>query len=476
MTATIERQILDCFNEYKNRCIHIAYSGGVDSQVLLHATTHLISQGQLTNTVKVCHIHHGLSQYADNWQQFAKQQSLLYKVPFITENVILKDTGEGIEAQAREARYNALVNFTQLNDVIATGHHSDDQAETFLLALKRGSGTLGLGAMSKTRELSQRILLRPLLDISRNEIESYAREHQLEWIEDESNNNTDFDRNFLRHDVLPILKQRWPAILTTIQRSAQHCQDAELLINEIAQQDLNECLKNEKKYQDGLLIEPLLVLSELRFNHVIRRYLKVLGHLMPSQAQLAMLHQQLSASVDKVPEVIVGKQSFRRYKNTLYLTQCFTDISQWQYNLTLTSVLLDEPKVVDLPDQVGTLMIEEVHQSTQVTEQHKQIIYVPNDSTLSIQFSHKNPICLPDYRQKSRSLKKVLQELSMPPWQRKRQPFIFLNCSLSQAAINDENLVLACVAGQFICQPFLKPLLSEQAKVKAIQITFNKTT
>ena len=175
--------------------------------------------------------------------------------------------------------------------LIITGHHSDDQAETFLLALKRGSGLKGLSAMAIESKRENDLLLRPLLKISRAEIIDYANQFSLTWVEDESNTDTHFDRNFIRNEIVPLLSNRWPSIVNTINRSSEHCREGQLLLNELAAEDLTHCQCSNNR----LLIEPLSQLSQARFNNVIRYFLQQKSCLMPSTQQLAQLYHQLSA-------------------------------------------------------------------------------------------------------------------------------------------------------------------------------------
>ncbi|MDG1752546.1 MAG: tRNA lysidine(34) synthetase TilS, partial [Thalassotalea sp.] len=198
---------------YPQAPLVIAYSGGVDSQVLLHAVTELKRQSCIEQDVMAVHVNHGLSARSKEWQSFTQQQCEQLNIHFETITVeIIDKPRTSLEAQARDKRYQALENISPSNALILTGHHQDDQVETFLLSLKRGSGLKGLSAMASESEFGgkKQKLLRPLLNISRENIVQYAKEHQLEWIEDESNSDTRFDRNFLRKEILPHLKERWP--------------------------------------------------------------------------------------------------------------------------------------------------------------------------------------------------------------------------------------------------------------------------
>ncbi|TMM44883.1 tRNA lysidine(34) synthetase TilS [Colwellia ponticola] len=437
----------------------IAYSGGVDSQVLLHALIQLQQKIRFTNTITVCHVNHGLSQNAQAWQNFAEQECAKLLVNLVIKKVNLQPKPQqSLEALARDARYDALKSLRDKKCLVLTGHHSDDQSETFLLALKRGAGLKGLSAMAVQSELGQHLLVRPLLSISRQEIEDYANSHQLTWVEDESNTDNCFDRNFIRQQIMPSLRKRWPSISQTINRSASHCLAGQELLDELAEQDLAVC----KAETTGLQVEPLKLLSPARFNNLLRFFMAQQGCLMPSTEQVKQVRQQLAADADKMPQIKVGQYVFRRYKNTLFLTSFYQDISDWQVQVDISyRALTLGDIVVNLPDNVGTLVFN-ASTAQKLNSANKSSQNIPidhltmNQKTLpgialpkaaqqvTIRFSHDNPTCLPHFRQHSRSVKKVLQELNIAPWERKRIPFLYY-----------DNVLVAAI-GHFICQSFIE--------------------
>ncbi|NVJ58135.1 MAG: tRNA lysidine(34) synthetase TilS, partial [Vibrionaceae bacterium] len=202
-----------------NTRIVLAFSGGVDSRVLLDLLTQYHKEKQVD--CLAVYVHHGLSSNADDWLARCQMWATQSGIDFIAEHVQLNANGESLEACAREARYQALRQHLNANDLLLTGQHSDDQLETFLLALKRGSGPKGLSAMGEATALGEATIVRPLLSVSRAQIEHYAQQQGLEWVEDESNQDTRFDRNFIRHQISPLLTQRWPHFAQSVNRSAQ---------------------------------------------------------------------------------------------------------------------------------------------------------------------------------------------------------------------------------------------------------------
>ena len=455
-------QLAHQLTQIKDTPVVIAYSGGVDSCVLLRVLVELKQAKAIDNPIFVCHVNHGLSKSADDWQRHAEQVCNTYEVPLVAHRLeLVIENRQSLEAVAREARYKVLSAIAEQHKaVVLTGHHLDDQAETFFLALKRGAGVKGLSAMMPDvvlKDYSLRIL-RPLLSVSRKEIEEYAVEKQLAWVEDDSNTDVQFDRNFLRQQIIPQLTSRWPSLPSTIARSAAHCQSANELLNELAQDDL----KTVGNSDGSINSESLTRLSSNRVNNLLRYWIGLRSSIMPTHMQLSEAVKQVSAQCDKSPAIKVGQLWLRRHKRNLYLTQDLVDVSSWAEEIGLSGKEGAPIPEIVLPDNLGVLMIEansnintdinsEASGNSKATKnimpehiRSETSFSVPQScDKLSVLFSHNNPLCLPDYRQHSRKLKKLLQELDIPVWQRQRVPFIFWQDQL------------VAVLGYFVCQPFL---------------------
>lgn len=214
----------------------VAFSGGLDSTVLLHLLANLAKTESLP-ALSAIHVHHGLQAAADAWPAHCQDVCDELSVPLQVQRVQVQP-GASVERAARDARYAAFSAATQANDVLLTGQHRDDQAETLLFRLLRGAGVRGLSGMPATRALGQGSLVRPLLDVTRAELEAYAQDHGLRWVEDPSNQDRQFSRNYLRHQVLPLLSGRWPQAHASMARSAAHLREAQGLLDELAQIDL----------------------------------------------------------------------------------------------------------------------------------------------------------------------------------------------------------------------------------------------
>ncbi len=262
---------------------HIAFSGGLDSTVLLHLLASLANT-QTLPPLRAVHVHHGLQAAADAWPAHCQAVCDSLGVPLRLMRVQVRP-GASLERAARDARYQAFMQAMGAGEVLFTGQHRDDQAETLLFRLLRGAGVRGLAAMPEHRPLAQGHLVRPLLAFSRSELEAYAQQHQLHWIEDPSNVDPRFSRNYLRHRVLPSLTERWPQAITQLARTAEHMAEAQGLLDELAQMDLQRAGQPSAfpwLPLPSLALEPLRQLSDARQRNVLRYWLTPLTRLPDS--------------------------------------------------------------------------------------------------------------------------------------------------------------------------------------------------
>lgn len=303
--------------------IAVAYSGGLDSSVLLHLTAAFAREYGVR--LIALHVHHGLSQHADQWQAHCRSQCEQLSVAFDTCNVTLApEDGGGVEEAARVARYHALGQLCRKHDVrlLLTAHHLDDQAETVLLQMLRGSGVAGLSGMdhanSATALLGNADLLmaRPLLGASRTALEHYARQQALPFVDDESNRDTRFARNALRHEVMPVLAKFFPGFQERLSRTAGHAQSAQRLLTIMASQDMAACMEGEY-----LNVPALRRLDPERLDNVLRYWFAVRGVRMPSAAWLHELRTQLLDAKDDAQVCVTHADChIRRYRNRVFMT------------------------------------------------------------------------------------------------------------------------------------------------------------
>ncbi|GJM06851.1 MAG: hypothetical protein DHS20C10_05850 [marine bacterium B5-7] len=303
-----------------NTTLCVAFSGGVDSTVLLHA----LSQ-QTHLSIQAVHVNHQLHPDSADWATHCVRVANRWGVACETKNITVQsDAGDSVEALAREKRYDVLKKYVKENTVLVTAHHQQDQAETFLLQALRGSGLAGLASMPAEKPFFLGVLARPLLTVSPESITAYAKENQLTWIDDPSNESTDFDRNYLRHNVLPVLLTRWPSACQTLVRSVNHVQSGLVLQNDLAEQDLQSMLIHDRwvetvdAIKGAMRISVWLALSADRQRNVLRVWLQSLSIPMPSQAKCEAICLQMQARPDANPCISWGDVSVRRYRDTMY--------------------------------------------------------------------------------------------------------------------------------------------------------------
>lgn len=404
-------------NRYKipNR-IFIAYSGGVDSHVLLHlCATH----DQLKDKITAVYVHHGLQKQADIWASHCQKIADDLRVDFAMLSVnATPDLGESPEEAARNARYTALKTLIGVNDVLMLGQHKEDQLETILLQLFRGSGLRGLSGMPEHIAFGQGFMARPLLNVSKQNILAYAEIHGLKWVEDPSNQQINFDRNLLRHEILPRLKQRWPSLDTTVSRSAQHCADAQQLISEFVYPLFDRAYDPADQ---TLAITKLTALTTQQRNWVLRQWFETLHLKPPSQAVLQTIAEQMITVRQNSNAQIRHEGHFiKPYRQKLF---CLSE-----------KALLREPDLRVWPIQQSSLHLTNGYTLSRIESISgiSQLLWDASEVTISSRHGGEK-IKLPG-RNGHHDLKKLWQEAGIPPWEREVRPLVFLNNQLAAVA------------------------------------------
>lgn len=289
--------------------VSVGLSGGCDSVVLLHVLATLGFRAQL----QAIHVHHGLSPHANEWVDFCTDYCRHLDVPLVVKKVVVDSrTGLGLEAAAREARYAVFAELAR--DTLLLAHHRGDQAETVLFNLLRGAGVTGAAGIPVERKLGDLRLLRPLLGVSRADIEAYARTEGLAWVDDESNVDTTLSRNFLRHETLVALAQRFPAAESALAQSAAHFAEAHVLLDELAELDWLHASDGSSGRLDALR-----KLSVSRLKNLLRYRLRVLGWQVPVASRLDEFARQLqSAAPDRHPELQLPEGKMRVAQRRLH--------------------------------------------------------------------------------------------------------------------------------------------------------------
>ncbi|QLR41926.1 tRNA lysidine(34) synthetase TilS [Enterobacter sp. RHBSTW-00994] len=395
------------------RQLLVGFSGGLDSTVLLHRLK-LWRDLEPDVRLRAIHIHHGLSTHADAWVAHCEALCAKWAIPLVVERVTLRDEGLGIEAQARKARYAAFANALQAGEALVTAQHLDDQCETFLLALKRGSGPAGLSAMPARTDFADTELIRPLLGETRASLEAWAQEHHLRWIEDESNLDDSYDRNFLRLRVLPLLNHRWPHFADATARSALLCAEQESLLDELLREELIGITSSE----GALAIPPLEGMSVVRRSALLRRWLGTQGAVMPSRAMLNRIWDEVAqARQDATPCLHLNGFEVRRYKEQLWWIKCQPSLAE----MILDWDCPDEALV--LPAGAGTVSLVASGNVRLPTE----------NETVTVRFKAHGLLHIVG-RNGGRKLKKIWQECNVPPWLRDTTPLLFYGETLIAAA------------------------------------------
>lgn len=380
----------------------------MDSVVLLHLLHKLAPRFDWQ--LSALHVHHGISPNADTWADFCTRLCSQHSVPLNIERVDITHLRDehGIEAAARKLRHAA---FARLScDVVALAHHADDQAETLLLQLLRGAGVKGVAAMQLLKPATPHAhaTLRPLLDISRGKLVEYAQQHVLQWVEDESNADDRYPRNFLRHRLLPLLEQRFPAYRDTLTRSARHFAEAGELLDELAQQDAQGA-ENSTTFELSLLRQ----LSHSRAKNLLRYWLHKQGAPMPQNVQLdELLNQLLDARDDAAVCVDFGNWQVRRFQDKAHVMQILGEFDQ---NLVLS---WHGEAGLEWPALSSRLIFRQM-QGQGISLAKLQ------SAPVTLRLRSGGEALRPHATAATRSLKNLLQEHRVPPWQRERLPLLY---------------------------------------------------
>ena len=416
----------------------VAYSGGVDSHVLLQCCV------ALNLPVRAIHIHHGLQTVADDWVEHCRTICKQLNVEFDVMHVdAKKQHRESPEESARKARYLGLQDGLSKGDCLLLGQHLNDQAETLLLQLFRSSGAAGLSAMPTQRAIGDNIQLRPLLYFSRNDIVAYARENNLHWIEDPSNTDTVFDRNFLRAEILPLLETRWPEIMAKLSSAANLQANNVLVMENMAAIDLANVIKIDLPVSDLhfypvislLSISKLKKLSSARLLNVLRYWVSQSITFKTSVLKISITRNLLEeleqsfvcAQQDSKAVIVFSGYVFRKYQDTLYLLK--PSLSKEAMIEVCNTELTWSPSQ-DLEIKPLAIKLERLQQTNTDASNSERLKTNLLKEKLTVRFRQGGEIFHPAKRKHSQRLKKLLQEENVPPWERDLMPLIYFNDEL----------------------------------------------
>ncbi|WP_225984652.1 tRNA lysidine(34) synthetase TilS [Noviherbaspirillum aerium] len=400
----------------KSSPMAVAYSGGLDSAVLLHlAHAYAAVRGIRLHAF---HVHHGLSPNADDWMQRCEQQCAQLDVPFEARRITLDGARRhGVEQAARNARYAALGALCASHAVplLITGHHQDDQAETVLLQLFRGSGVAGLSGMDAANRApallgnEHLVMGRPMLGITRSQLEQYAAMHGIDHVEDESNADPRYARNALRHRVMPVIGQHFQGYQERIARSASHAQAAQRILDEVAAQDLERCSEGE-----AIRLSALKAFSDDRCNNLLRYWLASHGLRMPAAAWLDEMRIQLfSAKEDARIRITHADGEIRRHRDRIHLTRRFDDRD---LEMPAVDFRWGGEESLRFERYGGTLHFEEKSNGIDPAWLRGQ--------SLQLRFRLAGDRLKLGANRPTRSLKQHYQALGIPHWERERLPVV----------------------------------------------------
>ncbi len=382
----------------------VACSGGLDSVVLLDLLLRWREGRRDLPPLYVLHVDHGLQAASSEWAEHCRALCEELGVPIRVLVAQVQAQGGGLEEAAREARYALLEAQLQGGDILFTGHHLDDQVETFFLRLMRGAGLQGLAAMPAERALGAGRLLRPLLSFSREQLEAYARSQGLRWVEDPSNADASLDRNYLRREVLPLLEARWPAYRQTVARASGHLAAAQV--------ELARGLPRMETLS-GACGDPGLALACLggdQAGNILRAWLRSLHLPAPdAAAQAEFLRQLREGEANSAPMLDTGAYRLQRYRDAIYLLPEAAEPPPGAWFLGPGDAPLAVPGV-------GLLQLRPAARG----------FLLAAGEALELRWRSGGERCRPAGRAGAAGLKQLLQEAGIPPWWRNRVPMLYL--------------------------------------------------
>ena len=391
----------------------VAYSGGLDSHVLLHSMAAALEQ-RPELTLRAVHIDHGLLADSQQWAAHCKQVCDEFGIPMQVLAVSVADAGDGPEASARMARYTAFSENLLDGEQLMLAQHADDQAETFLLQALRGSGPDGLASIPRKRTFANGYLCRPLLPCTQQTLAEYGSNHLLDWIDDPSNADTAFDRNYLRNVVMPLLKERWPAAAHTLSRSAKRSAAASQTLLSIAQEDL-ELVRLRGSTE--LSVSELRSLPRERAYNVLRLWARQSKLRMPRLQDLRqVLLNLINARDDSAGIVNVREYEFRRHGDRLYLLPPQVTTEPFNYRWAAPFDALS------IPETGVTLTMQACRE---------QGINLPEHGTITVRSRIGGELIKLGEPAFHKAVKKLLQESSVPPWQRDSIPLLYVDDRLA---------------------------------------------
>lgn len=404
LVSTFSRQELDDFLAGSSADLWVGVSGGVDSVVLLHLilSTYFLPNHDKKSSyplerLKVIHIHHGLSPNADDWQEFCANLCQQWQIYFENHRVFVSQEKASLEEAARDARYKVFERKLKQDDVLLLAHHANDQAETLLFRLLRGTGIKGMTGIPKQRCLGEGCVIRPLLSCSKKEILEYAKSHSLTWVEDESNGDIKYSRNFIRHRLVPTLQKYKPQAVEVLSSVAERAAFDYKMLSSLASEKLEEY-----KAADGsLYLEKLATFTAQEKCFWLQHYLQVFS-ISLTQPQLVELEKAMFSSLDRQPCMSIPAGRLMRFQQRLYLLP--DDMPVEIKPLSINS---------NIERQVDIISLKLLVDDADINQAGFTLETRPEGAVIVLANGH------------ARKLKKWLNDQNIPSWWRDHLPYLF---------------------------------------------------
>ncbi len=404
MCNIIKKNIFKITKKYKK--FLISYSGGLDSTVLLYNFKKIKDKNNQIK-IRAIHVNHNINKLSNIWEQHCKNICKTLKIKLVIEKIYIK-TKNNLESQLRQHRYHVLKKNLLKKEILLTAHNINDQCETVLLSLKRGCGLQGISGIKKYINKKKYLIIRPLLNIDKHFIQKYAIKHNLLWIEDESNNNIKYDRNFLRHRILPLLLKRWPYILNNIYRSTKIFYKQNILIKKL--------LKNKTKFfiiNKKIKLKNFYSLNKQEIFFIIRKWIEINHKKMLSYKLTKLIYKTIFSLKHKFSFQLNFKEfNIGKYRNFMFI---FNKII-----IKKKQIWCKNKKFFHLANKLGYLYID--------YKNNKQdfLVRKPYDyEQIYVQYKIKSKTKI--LHKKFKTVKSLWQHLKIPPWERQNKPVIYYN-------------------------------------------------
>ena len=402
----------------------VAFSGGLDSSLLLELAHRYLAEFRKSEVTAI-HVHHGISAHADNWLSHCEQVCRRLNIQLIATRVTLSSNKKGVEEAARAARYAVFEQALPEGAVLLQGHHQNDQAETVLLRLMRGAGVTGIAGIPQTRALNTAFINRPFLNISKSKLLQLAQSLGLTWVEDDSNESRDFDRNFIRHEIMPLLESRWAGAVGRLSISANHCRESTELEEALAKIDLNSVLNVD--FKSALSIDTLSLLSKSRQVNVVRYWMRTRQMGFPGEKIFRRIWSEvLPARDDAMPVVEWSLGAIKRYRNTLFLVSKREQDIQIDFRSDQIALVCGYELSQVFAGRFYT--IARVDKGEGIKSAEVLSVRMPGkNEKMTVRFRQGGELFKSAGKAHHRPLKKCFHDCFIPPWLRDSVPLLYYN-------------------------------------------------